>query len=48
MFLMAPPGKSLFYFSRKSRETSSSVELSSLSLDVERNFNPEFKHIFCQ
>ncbi len=47
-FLTAPPGKSLFYFSRKSRETSSSAELSLLSPDVERNFNPAFKHIFYQ
>jgi hypothetical protein len=48
MFLTAPLGKSSFYSSRKSRETSSSAELSLLSLDGERNFNPEFKHIFCQ
>jgi hypothetical protein len=48
MFLMAPLEKSSFYFSRKLRETSSSAELSLLSLDVERNFTPEFKHIFCQ
>ncbi len=43
-----PLGKSLFSFFRKSLETSSSAELSLLSLDVERNFNPEFKHIFCR
>ncbi len=48
MFLTAPLGKFSFYFSRKSRETSSSAELSLLSLDVKRNFNPEFKNIFCQ
>jgi hypothetical protein len=48
MFLTAPLEKSSFYFSRKLRETSSSAELSLLSLDVERNFTPEFKHIFCQ
>jgi hypothetical protein len=48
MSLTAPPGKSLSYFSRRSRETSSFAELSSLSLDVEKNFNPKFKHIFYQ
>ncbi len=51
ILLHVPDGstrKVLILFLNKSRETSSSAELSSLSLDVERNFNPEFKHIFCQ
>jgi hypothetical protein len=48
MFRTVPLGKSLSSFFRKSRETSSSAELSLLNLDVKRNFNPEFKHTFCQ
>jgi hypothetical protein len=48
MFLTAPLGKFSFFFFRKSKGTSSSAELSLLSPDVERNFNSEFKPIFCQ
>jgi hypothetical protein len=47
-FLTAPPERSSSYSFRKSRETSSSAELSLLSLDAEKNSNPEFKHTFCQ
>ncbi len=45
---MAPPERSLSYFFRKSRETSSSAVPSLLNPDAEKNFRPEFKRIYCQ
>ncbi len=45
---MAPQERSLFFFFRKSRETSSSGVLSLLSQDVEKNFYPEFGHTCSQ
>ncbi len=46
--LMVPPERSLSFFFRKSRETSSSAVPSLLNPDAEKNFCPEFKHIYCQ
>ncbi len=46
--LTGPPERSLSFFFRKSRETSSSGVPSLLSLDAEKNFCPEFKHTCCQ